>query len=411
MRPRRFSGVMVAAAIAWLAATLSPLAQRESGAASKASLAFRDGSHARIPFELRFQHVLVRGRLNGADSAWIAVDTGASSSVMDQGLAQHLGLKTVGEHTAMGAGGTQRATTVEDVTIELEGLALHRQTMDAIDMTALSRVGGRPLQVVIGYELFQSCVVRFDYPAGVMDVWDAKHAPRHLEGVTVPMTLENNHPYVGGTLMVPGRPPLEGRFVIDTGSSAGLILAPEVVARESLPAAFPRLLVAIGRGVGGDVWNRVGRATAFTIGDLTFTKPIVVMPDSGAGHIAAGGSIGNIGGQILGRCRVTFDYPRHTIGFEPGPDFDRPFEADMSGATLQRTTEGMKVIGVNPETPAAEAGLEVGDVVRKIDGEAAESVDPAALRLRFQQDGRTVRFRVGRGLDSLDVTLKLRRLL
>ena len=31
MRPRRFSGVMVAAAIAWLAATLSPLAQRERG--------------------------------------------------------------------------------------------------------------------------------------------------------------------------------------------------------------------------------------------------------------------------------------------------------------------------------------------------------------------------------------------
>ena len=173
-----------------------------------------------------------------------------------------------------------------------------------------------PLQVVIGYELFQSCVVRFDYPAGVMDVWDAKHAPRHLEGVTVPMTLENNHPYVGGTLMVPGRPPLEGRFVIDTGKQCRT----HPRARGGGAREPPRRVPPPSRGDRPRRGRRrvePGRARhgVHHYGDLTFTKPIVVMPDSGAGHIAAGGSIGNIGGQILGRCRVTFDYPRHTIGF------------------------------------------------------------------------------------------------
>ena len=83
----------------------------------------------------------------------------------------------------------------------------------------------------------------------------------------------------------------------------------------------------------------------------------------------------------------------------------------MSGATLQRTTEGMKVIGVNPETPAAEAGLEVGDVVREDRRRGCRergSRRPAAA-LSAGRPNRAVPG--GTWLDSLDVTLKLRRLL
>src|SRR4029077_7601960 len=133
---------------------------------------------------------------------------------------------------------------------------------------------------------------------------------------------------------------LEGRFVIDTGSSAAIILSPETTGRESLATAFRCTLGSVGRGVGGELRNQVGRAESFTLGGLEFAKPIVVMPENAA-HISAPGSIGNIGGQILARCRVTFDYPRMTVRFERGPEFDKPFEADMSGAAMSRTPEGM----------------------------------------------------------------------
>jgi Aspartyl protease/PDZ domain len=402
--------IAIIAGIVTLAVGLGVLALDEVRAAPKSGLSFTRDGHARIPFQLRSQHIWVRGWINGTDSIWVVVDTGASSSVIDDGVATRLSLPFRGEAHAMGAGGAQRSRRVGSVTLELPGMTLHRETMGAIDMSAISTQTGRPMEFVLGYELFQSCVVRFDYAAGVMDLWDAKQAPSDLAGVAVPMTLENAHPYVEGELVVPGRKPIKGRFVIDSGSSAALLINPEVTERESLASAFPRTLVGRSRGVGGDLKTRIGRGESFSLGAMTFSKPIVIMPEPG-GHISTRGSIGNIGGQVLGRCRVTFDYSRSTIRFEPDSAFAKPFEADMSGATISRTPEGTMVRWVNPETPAAEADLRVGDRVTEIDGESAETVDPPVLRQRFQQDGRSVRLRVQRGDESIEKVVKLRRLI
>src|SRR5262249_45074990 len=106
-----------------------------------------------------------------------------------------------------------------------------------------------------------------------------------------------------------------------------------------------------------------------------------------------------------------FDYARQRIRFEPGPDFDQPFETDMSGLVTTRTPEGMAVLLVNDDTPASEAGLHSGDVITGIDGEPAPAFEPTALRQRLQQPGRTVRLDVRRGEASLTATLTLRRLI
>src|SRR5262249_26678930 len=148
------------AALACMVSARVPLGRRDAHAASaRVSLSFRHGGHARIPFDLRSQHASIRGRLNGRDSVWIVVDTGASSSVMDRGVARDLGLEVIGQHDAMGAGGRQPSVTVKGVKVELAGLTLERETIDAIDLGALTRIGGRPMQLVLGAELFQACVV------------------------------------------------------------------------------------------------------------------------------------------------------------------------------------------------------------------------------------------------------------
>jgi predicted aspartyl protease len=390
-------------AVAWLAG-LAP-------AHGAGAVRFARGGHASIPFDLQRGHVWVRGVVGGSDSLWITVDTGASSAVMDEALAKSLGLKPHGQHETHGAGGAQPSASVSDITIGIGGLSIHLPALDTTDLTALSAQSAHPMHLILGHELFESSIVRFDYARGVMDVWDAAHAPRDAPGAEVPLTFEDNHPYVEGTLGMPGRPPLRGRFILDTGSSAGLILAPDVAARESLAQSFPRTLRVVGRGVGGERLNRVGRAESFALGGLRFDRPLVIVPDPGPGAFSAPGTMGNIGGQLLGRCRVTFDYPRRRVRFEPGAGFGGPFEADMSGISFLRDPSGWIVRLVNPGTPASEAGVREADVVTSVDAIPAARIDARALSRLMQREGQTVRLGIRRGGEASTVTMVLRRLL
>jgi len=369
----------------------------------------REG-YARIPFDLRVQHVWIRGTVNASDSVWIVVDTGAGGTTLDEGLARQLGMRLGGTHQTRGSGGTQASRSVRDVTIRIPGLSIHRKSLEATAIAGITAPGGRPMQVIVGYELFRSCTVRFDYAAGIMEVWESGRSPQDLPGTVVPMQIEENNPYVEGTLQVAGRAPIRGRFVIDSGSTQALMIAPEVVERESLAIGIPTIEVS-GRGVGGESRSRVGRAEAFVLGDLSFERPVMALTSPGLGRISVPGSIGNIGGQVLMRCRVTFDYSHRRVLFEPAADFHRPFEADMSGATFSRVDSTLEVRIVNPGTPADEAGLQVGDRVIRLDGEAARQVDLPTLRRRLQEPGRTLELEVLRGTERSNHTLVLRRLI
>jgi len=367
--------------------------------------------HARIPFIVKTQHVWVRGTVGDSDSLWIVVDTGAGASVMDDSLARSIGLRAVGTYEAHGAGGSQAGTQVKAPPIRLAGLTVERHRLDTTSLREFGAMSGQPMDLILGYELFHDCVVRFDYAAGVMDVWDAHHAPRHFEGSEIPMTLVDHHPYVDAEIDFPGRAPISGRWVIDTGASGSLSITPEIVERDSLTAALPRTMEILGRGVGGESRYRVGRADSFKLGTLTFDQPIAVLTPAGPGRIAVPGSVGNIGGQVLMRCRITFDYRHHRVYFEPGEKFAAPFESDMSGATLVRSGDDFVVRIVNPETPASEAGLREGDHVTRIDGTPSSGIDLQALRKRFSGAGRSVQLDVTRGDEHFTATLVLRRII
>jgi membrane-associated protease RseP (regulator of RpoE activity) len=199
--------------------------------------------------------------------------------------------------------------------------------------------------------------------------------------------------------------------MLDSGSSSALILMPDLAEGDSLASAFPRTVRALGRGVGGEIENQIGRAAAFSLGALRFDAPIVAMPAPGAGRIGAPGTCGTVGGELLARCRVTLDYSNHRVRIEPGEAFARPFDTDMSGASIVPSARGFRVGFVNPDTPAAAAGLQAGDLLIEIGGVAWNRVTPAALRQRLREEGHALPVRVSRSGRRFDCTLHLRRIL
>lgn len=402
-----------------LAALLAASLARGQGAARAApdtarlELASPAGAPG-IPIDVRGNLVYLRGRINDSDSLWMVIDSGASANAIDAGVAQALGLEISEGGLAHGAGGSVEQGMVHDATLRLPGATLAGAQFGTIPLGAFKLQTGRAMDAILGHPLFSRSVVRVDYVARTLDILPAATFRYSGRGVVIPLTFEQQLPYVTARITLPGRAPIKGRFVIDLGSSQALILSEPFVRRERVLEAVPRTIQTRGRGVGGQAQSLVGRVTGLELGGLRIDRPTAVMRVSDQGLISAPGTAGNIGGEILRRFTVTFDYSRKRMILEPNPRFGDAFEADMAGLGMRMGPEGSGTVQVEwilPASPAAEAGLLPEDLIERVDDRSALEVGIPGLREMFRRDGETHHLGIRRGETRIEITLTTRRLI
>ena len=369
---------------------------------------------AELPFQLYGNHIYVRGRVNDSDSLWIVLDTGASGASISDSKARSLGLEIERGGTARGAGGTVESGVVKGITIRMPGLELGDERLSSLPLDGIGVQTGRPMDVIVGHDLLSRAVVEIDYAAGVLRITDPERF-RSPDGIaSLPLTFERNLPYVKAAFTLPGRKPVEGMFVLDAGAATALTLAPDVVEREKALDAVPKTLRSRNGGVGGMVENRIGRIERLHLGPYSLEAPITVFRRPGPGAISAPGTAGNIGGDVLRRFTLTFDYRHERMWLAPNAALSEPFEADMTGlvtSALPDSTRALKVLWLQDDSPATEAGIAPDDVIEAIDGAPIAKLSPPAVREMFRQPGRTYRLTVRRGGELREVTLTTRRLI
>jgi len=81
----------------------------------------------------------------------------------------------------------------------------------------------------------------------------------------------------------------------------------------------------------------------------------------------------------------------------------RPFV----GVSLTQTDEGVEITAVIPGSPAAEADLRRGDLIRAVDGEKVDGVEAVIERVREAERGDEVTFTVEREGRELDIEVRL----
>jgi hypothetical protein len=211
--------------------------------------------------------------------------------------------------------------------------------------------------------------------------------------------------------VAPGREPIEGQFVIDTGSSSTLLLARSFVDKHELRKSVSKTIPVRGGGVGGQVQIAMGRISTLQLGRFVIEDPITGFVD--VGEIAEPDEAGNIGGRFLRRFRVIFDLARNRMILEPGKYFRDVDELDMSGAALvsegDEKLQAFKVVRVRDKSPAAEAGLRPQDTVLAIDGQAARDLTLSAVKDLFRRDGQECSLQVKRDEKELTIRIKLKR--
>ena len=348
---------------------------------------------ATVPFELVNNHIYVDVHLNGKGPFRLLFDTGGSNVVTPQ-VAKELGVEAQGTLEIRGAGEKSEDAGVAKLdTVRLGGATLRDQLFVVVPFDELSAVEGLPVQGLLGYEIFKRFVVTIDYPGRKLTVHTPGTFPAGSPGVKVPFRFSEHVPEVDGT--IDGIP---GTFWIDTGSRASLAIERPFAEKHGLAKRYGARLEAVtGWGIGGAARGVLARAGKLTLGGaVTIDRPIVTISAREGGGPANQYLAGNVGGAILKRFVVTFDYAAQRILFAPGAATQAAEPYDRSGLWLNLAKGGFEVMDVVRGGPGAKAGLRVGDRVVAVDGKPASRTTLGELRerLRTQPVGTRVKLTV-----------------
>ncbi len=178
---------------------------------------------------------------------------------------------------------------------------------------------------------------------------------------------------------------------IDTGARDTMTFyAPYLV---EYPQVQPATLTAAGVsgfGVGGASLGRLGRLRSLSIGDLTLHDLIATYSGSSRGAFANPFTAANLGGNLLRRFNVTFDYQHETMTLDPNSNFAQPDTYERSGLFLVNLHGNMTVVDARPGTPAASAGIVKGEVITSINGMPTATMTLDAVREFFRRAAGTV---------------------
>jgi hypothetical protein len=363
--------------------------------------------------------ILLPVRVNASQPKWFALDSGASFPfVIDARLARDSKLKLEDNLKSEGGAGpgAYEVAMTRGVSIDLGGLEFGNQTAAVIALGSLEALTGKHLDGLIGRDLFTRYVVEIDYIGQKISLYDPQTYTYSGNGASIPLTMRGDYLFVPAKIEMPGRPNLNGQFLVDTGGALmTAVLTTTFAQSKNLPAPSQRTISDRSlSGLGGETKLLVTRATSFSLGNLAIRDPVIYLSQDKGGALSRADFDGLIGGEILRRFKVIFDYARGRLILEPNLHYREPFEYDMSGIRLR--AEGsdfrtFRVYRVLEKSPAAAAGLHEGDVLTAIDGVPASSYTLDELYQMLKRPGREYELSIRRGSDAFSAKLTMVRLI
>lgn len=346
---------------------------------------FAEGrKRADIPIQIHNNLVVVSVIINETLPLKFIVDTGVRTAILTQKtFSDILDLKYSRKYTIAGPGGNKLVDTyiTNNVTLSLPGLndtpgiegRGHTLLVLEQDMLELRNYLGVDVHGILGYELFSRFVIRIDYKKKIMTLYSPEKFKPGRKYQELPMAIEDTKPFILTPLCIDANNILTAKLLVDTGASHSLLLEPTSDKRIIVPQN--RVSTVLGRALGGVITGKTGRIESLELGKFTLQQVITNFPDSNSYLDTLKHSItfrnGSVGGEILSRFAVVFNFPQGKLYLKKNSDFKKPFFLNLSG--LEMKAKGSKldvyeVIDVRDLSPAKQAGMARGDLIISING-------------------------------------------
>jgi hypothetical protein len=369
-----------------------------------------------IPFTMESSHIVFQVQLNGRAPIGFLLDTGADENVINTTRLAEFGLKTYGQTTATGGGGSAEYDYAAGATFTLPGVELRNQHVAVIDQTGLERALGVPLGGLLGYDFISRFVIEIDYEKKLLTLHDPKTWTYSGSGYIVPVTFDGGIPFTNGVISVGAKTDIPAYFVLDFGAQETMTLtSPFVRENDLLRLAQTNAYVNRPAGLENQFFSQSnvrGHIDRLALGKMTEQSIPVNLSVNVKGAYASTTFSGTIGESIFSRYHVFLDYARDRIIYEPTPATQVPFQERKtyglsilaSGADLHTYT----VTAVRPGSQAEKDGFKKADVISALNGRPAAQFTLRELREQLAHEGESYDIEVSRANDKLTIPVRIK---
>ena len=311
---------------------------------------------------LENNRVLVAVGMNGKGPFIFMIDTGTYVSLIRPDLAKQLGLLVTGHEGTKGIGGKGRPFAIYRARDFIIGGGIRQSSVvleDSFEFGYQSEIYGA---LAAGILTAQDTDLDFDagelriYPDGRGDRPGFVALDSEIPRAEQP---DRGSRRIVATVTIEGHPV---RCLLDTGSPNTLSLGQSAARRLGLWDDRPFAPVRP-NGIGGaGPIGRIVRVGSIGMGDLTIERPqMTLLGNEVGGHDA--GFDGIVGLAILCRFNLSIDTRGRKLWVKPSRQPASTDHYGLSGLWLDRDGARIKVAAVGTGSPAATAGIAVGDEI------------------------------------------------
>lgn len=338
-----------------------------------------DQKRVRIPFELHNNLIVVPVILNNQLPLKFILDTGVRTTILTEKVyTDILNLSYSKKYTISGIGSEAdqglEAYITNGVSLTLPGIkgTGHAMLVLEEDYLQLRNYLGTDVHGIIGYELFSRFVIKVDYDSKVLILTTPDHFHPSKKYKELNISVEDTKPYVKGSIQYPNDEKVDLKLMVDSGASQGLMLLPG--SDKNLYIPENNLVCNLGRGLEGDLYGKVARLKKFELGEQSWKDVIATFPDENQKLDSIKGNTifrnGSIGGGILSRFKVIFNFPEEKIYLKKGRSFKKDFGFNLSGLVVKAKgarLDTYEIVEVREGSVGENAGFKVGDIIIGID--------------------------------------------
>jgi hypothetical protein len=338
-----------------------------------------------IPIEIYNNLIVVPVVLNGALPLKFILDTGVRTAILtEKTFSDILNLSYSRKYTISGPGGEQiiDAYITNNVSLELPGVSGRGHALLVLgqDYLELRNYLGTDVHGILGYELFSRFIIEVDYEKKLLTLMLPKNFKRKRKFQSLPIKIEDTKPYITTSVVLADGTQLSAKLLVDSGASHGLMLEPTSDERIVFPANT--ISSIIGRGLGGEITGKIGRIQSLKLGAYEIKHVIANFPDPNSYFdslkLGATARNGAIGGEVLSRFTVIFNFPAEEIYLAKNSSFKKKFHYNLSGLTVKAKGSRLNVFEVTEvrkESVADVAGVLAGDLIISINGINTSGLD------------------------------------